>query len=156
METHWIARKRVLWYLKGTISAALHYRSKIDIPGLIGYSDSDYAEDITRRSTSGRLFVLAGGAIAWASRKQSLVASSTSSFFYYGSWVYRIQRCSKGGSVVKAVVPRRQIWGSTSRKWVCVALWRRPNLLKNSKRPWEPRPYEGHWRSISPCERPHC
>jgi len=84
-ETHWIAGKRVLRYLKGTISAALHYRSKIDIPGLIGYSDSDYAEDITRRSTSGRLFVLAGGAIAWASRKQSLVASSTSSFFYYGS-----------------------------------------------------------------------
>ena len=75
-------RKRVLRYLKGTISAALHYRSKIDIPGLIGYSDSDYAEDISRRRTSGRLFVLAGGAIAWASRKQSLVASSTTEAEY--------------------------------------------------------------------------
>jgi len=82
-ETHWIAGKRILRYLKGTQDAALHYCSKgNDEDSLIGYSDSDYAEDITRKSTSGQLFMLAGGAITWASRKQSLVASSTTEAEY--------------------------------------------------------------------------
>ena len=81
-ETHWIARKQVLCYLKGTKDAALHYCSKSDNSGLTGYSDRDYAEDITQKSTSGQIFMLAGGAIAWASRKQSLVASSTTEAEY--------------------------------------------------------------------------
>ena len=42
-----------------------------------GYSDSDFAGDIDdRKSTSGYVFTLAGGAISWKSSKQSVTASS--------------------------------------------------------------------------------
>ena len=43
-----------------------------------GYSDADFAGDKDdRKSTSGYVFTLAGGAISWRSFKQSIVASST-------------------------------------------------------------------------------
>jgi hypothetical protein len=61
--------------------AAIYYSNK-GSKQLVGYSDSDYAEDITRKNTAGCLFVLAGGAIDWASKKQSLVASSTTEVEY--------------------------------------------------------------------------
>ena len=41
-----------------------------------GYSDSNYAED-DRKSTSGYIFTLAGGAISWKSSKQTVTTSST-------------------------------------------------------------------------------
>ncbi|CAJ2672347.1 unnamed protein product [Trifolium pratense] len=45
---------------------------------IIGYSDSDYAGcPDSKRSTSGYIFLLAGGAVSWKSVKQSLVAPST-------------------------------------------------------------------------------
>ena len=40
-----------------------------------GYSDSDYMGD-DRKSTSGYIFTLAGGAISWKSSKQTITASS--------------------------------------------------------------------------------
>jgi hypothetical protein len=43
-----------------------------------GYPDSDFAGDIDdRKSTSGYVFALAGGAILWKSSKQTITASST-------------------------------------------------------------------------------
>ena len=43
-----------------------------------GYSDADFAGDKDdRKSTTGYVFTLAGGAISWRSAKQSIVASST-------------------------------------------------------------------------------
>ncbi|WOG95703.1 hypothetical protein DCAR_0415030 [Daucus carota subsp. sativus] len=45
---------------------------------IIGYSDSDLAGCIdTRKSTSGYVFMLAGGAISWKSAKRTLIAQST-------------------------------------------------------------------------------
>jgi hypothetical protein len=42
----------------------------------VGYSDSDYA-GADRKSTSGYVFTLAGGAISWISSKQTVTTSST-------------------------------------------------------------------------------
>ena len=43
-----------------------------------GYSDSDYAGCIdSRKSTSGYIFMLAGGAVSWNSKKQSLITTFT-------------------------------------------------------------------------------
>jgi hypothetical protein len=43
-----------------------------------GYSDADFAGDKNdRKSMSGYVFTLTGGAILWKSSKQSIVASST-------------------------------------------------------------------------------
>ena len=74
---HWIAAKRVFRYLQKTKDLMLTYR-KSDNLEIIGYSDSDYNKCLdTNRSTSGYVFMLAGGAISWKSAKQSLIASST-------------------------------------------------------------------------------
>jgi hypothetical protein len=43
---------------------------------IVGYSDSDYAGD-DRKSTSGYIFTLVGGAISWKSSKQTVTTSST-------------------------------------------------------------------------------
>ncbi|RVW58556.1 Retrovirus-related Pol polyprotein from transposon TNT 1-94 [Vitis vinifera] len=51
---------------------------RVDNLEVVGYSDSDFggcSDD--RKSTSGYIFMLAGGAISWKSVKQSLIASST-------------------------------------------------------------------------------
>ena len=45
---------------------------------IVGYSDSNFAGCLERkRSTSGYIFMLAGGAVSWKSVKQTLIASST-------------------------------------------------------------------------------
>ena len=81
-QQHWVAMKRILRYLKGTSNYGLSYKG--DIGGEItGYSDADWAGDITdRKSTSGYVFMQAGAAISWKSRKQSCVALSTAEAEY--------------------------------------------------------------------------
>lgn len=65
-DADWTAAKRVLRYLKCTKDAHLEYSSDKD---LIGYSDSDWAEDMnTRRSTTGYVFLyIIGSKTFWAS-----------------------------------------------------------------------------------------
>ena len=74
---HWKAVKRVLRYLQRTKDYKLTYQ-RSDHLEIIGYTDSDFAGCIdSRRSTSGYVFMMAGGAISWKSVKQTLIASST-------------------------------------------------------------------------------
>ena len=64
-------------YLQGTKSYMLAYRRSDDLE-VVGYSDSNYVGCLSsQRSTSGYIFMLAGGAISWKSAKQTLVATST-------------------------------------------------------------------------------
>ncbi|TYK11834.1 gag/pol protein [Cucumis melo var. makuwa] len=45
---------------------------------LIGYTDSDFQTDKdSRKSTSGSVFTLNGGAVVWRSIKQGCIADST-------------------------------------------------------------------------------
>ena len=73
----WKAAKRVMRYLQRTKDHMLTYR-RSDQLEIIGYSDSDYAgcQD-SMKSTSGYIYLLAGGAISWRSAKQTLVTDST-------------------------------------------------------------------------------
>ena len=84
--SHMTAAKRVLQYLKSTANFRLHFNGNgigigIDIGignSLIGYSDSDWANDSAdRNSQGGHVFLASNGAISWQSRKQSLIAMST-------------------------------------------------------------------------------
>src|SRR5260370_8309380 len=43
----------------------------------IGYADADWAEDKDRKSISGNVFIMSGGAIAWSAKKQGTIALST-------------------------------------------------------------------------------
>ncbi|XP_070010026.1 secreted RxLR effector protein 161-like [Nicotiana sylvestris] len=74
---YWKAGKRVLRYLQGTKDFKLTYKCS-DSLEVIGYSDSDLGgcKD-TGKSTSGYIFLLAGGAVSWRSVKQTIVATST-------------------------------------------------------------------------------
>ena len=84
-EAHLSAVKRIFRYLKGTVDLALRYQ-KTETDGefsLIGYSDADWANDRDdRHSVTGNLFKVAGGAISWLSKKQSVVALSTAEAEY--------------------------------------------------------------------------
>lgn len=77
------AAKRVLRYIKKTRDLALTY-TPTDDP-LTGYTDSDWAGDVTdRKSTSGYVFNLHGAAISWKSKKQTFVALSSTEAEYIG------------------------------------------------------------------------
>jgi Reverse transcriptase (RNA-dependent DNA polymerase)/gag-polypeptide of LTR copia-type/Integrase core domain/GAG-pre-integrase domain len=80
-KEHWDAAKAVLRYVKGTTSHGVVFGA--GATGLVGYCDADYAGDLdTRRSTTGYVFVLNGGAISWSSRLQPTVAVSTAEAEY--------------------------------------------------------------------------
>lgn len=79
-EQHYNAAKRVLRYLKGTANQRITYTHSAERnPQLIGYCDADWAQDqdCKRKSTSGYVFVMCGGAISWQSKKQSTIALSS-------------------------------------------------------------------------------
>jgi len=82
-EGNWINVKRVLRYLKQTVNYKLTYtRDNNNYP--VVYSDADYANDPTdSRSVSGYVVIFCSGAIAWRSKKQQLVATSTTIAEYY-------------------------------------------------------------------------
>lgn len=78
-ELHVQAIKRILRYVMGTMEKGLWYKHGTKNEGkLVAFSDSDYAGDIDdRRSTSGYVFIMNGGAVAWSSKKQPMVTLST-------------------------------------------------------------------------------
>jgi hypothetical protein len=49
---------------------------------LIGYVDAAYANATKKRSTSGYIFMLAGGPVSWSSRKQPITALSSTEAEY--------------------------------------------------------------------------
>ena len=69
-------------YLLGTANVGLTYDGANPIP-LHGYSDADWAGDLTtRKSTSGFVFMRNNAAITWQSSLQHTVAHSTSDAEY--------------------------------------------------------------------------
>jgi hypothetical protein len=78
---HWNCAKRVLRYLKGTCDEKLIFRKTNK--DLIGLIDANWTGDSNdRRSCSGFVFILTGGAIPWGSLKQKCVALSSTESEY--------------------------------------------------------------------------
>jgi hypothetical protein len=78
---HWAAVKHILRYLKGQPALALVFDgagvSHADMCPT-GWSDADWAGDVDQRSSQiAFVFMLAGGPISWATRKQKTVALSS-------------------------------------------------------------------------------
>jgi hypothetical protein len=84
-QGHWQAAKGILRYLCGTVSYGIKFNKE---SSLLAFCDSDYASDLaTRRSTTGFVFILNGGAIAWGSKLQPTVAASTTEAEYQAAAV---------------------------------------------------------------------
>lgn len=80
-QAHWGAVKRIMRYLKKTVDYKLMYRKSEG--NLEAFTDADWASDIdSRRSVSGYVFNLSGGAISWKSHKQPTVALSSTEAEY--------------------------------------------------------------------------
>ncbi|EED15089.1 conserved hypothetical protein [Talaromyces stipitatus ATCC 10500] len=110
-KVHLEAVKRILRYVRGTIKYAIIYRA-LDEKGsgkiLVGYTDASYANATKGRSTSGYIFILAGGPVSWSSRKQPITATSSSEAEYIAAsdgakqavwlrhFLHSIQKGSKG------------------------------------------------------------
>ena len=76
-ERHMKAALRCLYYLAGTPDVSLHFQGGKGLT-LKGFSDADWAGcHLTRRSTSGFIFTLAGAPITWSSKRQSETAMSS-------------------------------------------------------------------------------
>ncbi|CAM8962431.1 unnamed protein product [Rhodiola kirilowii] len=76
-STHqWEAIRRVLKYLKGTMNYGLVYAGFPSV--LEGYTDASSITNLEdHSSTSGWVFLLGGGVISRASKKQTCITSST-------------------------------------------------------------------------------
>ena len=73
---HWTAVKHIFKYLRRTRDNMLVYFGGDLIP--VGYTDSDFQSDSnSRKSTSGSVFTLRGGAVIRRSINQSCIADST-------------------------------------------------------------------------------
>ena len=83
-DTHWVAAKHVLRYLRGSPDIGLTYGAATNNPAqLHGYADASFADDVdTRRSTSGCCLMLNGAAVAWRSKLQPTTAVSTAEAEY--------------------------------------------------------------------------
>jgi hypothetical protein len=87
----WGAVKHLLRYLQGTISMGIHYYRSPETEDLCGWADADYATSlITKKSTSGYVITLFGNPICWSTKKQPVVAQSTTEAEFVA-----INRCAK-------------------------------------------------------------
>ncbi|GAA0186911.1 transmembrane signal receptor [Lithospermum erythrorhizon] len=84
-SSHWEAAKRILRYINGTIDYGIFYKTRVPVQ-LVGYTDTDFGGSIDdSRSTLGYAFSLGSGIISWCSKKQPVVALSTTEAEYIAS-----------------------------------------------------------------------
>ena len=82
-RSHYQAVIRIFRYLAGALNLALCFGHHTGSLLLEGYGDADYASDITdRKSRTGTILLLSGAPVAWCSRKQQCVATSTTESEY--------------------------------------------------------------------------
>ena len=78
-EVHWKALKRLIRYLLGTVNYSLTYGSNNQNQlSMMGYCDADWGSNQDdRRSVTGYVYILNGGAVSWQAKKQPTVALSS-------------------------------------------------------------------------------
>jgi hypothetical protein len=85
-------------YLKNTSQIGIKYNKNVAL-NFYGYSDSDFAEEITtRRSTTGSIWYLNGSPVSWNSKRQELITTSSTEAelvaldftFKEGLWLQRL------------------------------------------------------------------
>ena len=80
--THMQALKRILRYLKSTITHGLHLTKSLN-KSLIGFCDADWAGDTSDRKSTGAYLIYFGpNVISWSCKKQPTVARSSTEAEY--------------------------------------------------------------------------
>ena len=75
---HWKAAKHLLRYIRGTTDLCLTFNKENSNRIARGYADADWGGDLdTRRLTTGYIFKVYGGVVAWKRCRQNTVALST-------------------------------------------------------------------------------
>jgi len=88
---HLQGAKWILRYIKGTLTNGIFYANNNDVE-LVRYTDCDWGGDIeTRKSTSGYTFHLGASAVSWYSKKQPIIALSTTEVEYIAATSYATQ-----------------------------------------------------------------
>lgn len=80
-QAHWEAVKQIFCYLKGTKDFWLLYGGA-DQKDLKGYADADGSMAEDRHTISGYAFLIHGGAVSWAAKRQEIVSLSTTESEY--------------------------------------------------------------------------
>ena len=92
-ERHGKALKKLMRYLSSTVKQKLRFGPGGAYKHLVVYSDADWAGDKTdRKSVSGHVVMFYGGPLAWGSKKQKSVATSSCESEYMA-----IAMCGKQG-----------------------------------------------------------
>lgn len=82
-DEHYNYARRILRYVRGTTELKLVYNKHEDADVLLGYTDSDWANDKNdRKSVSGYVFKVFGNTVSWGSRKQATVSLSSTEAEY--------------------------------------------------------------------------
>ena len=83
-ECHNALLKRVLRYVRGTLSLVLHLRASASLD-LRAYTDANWAGcPDTRRSTSGFCVYLGDALVSWSSKRQATISRSSAEAEYRG------------------------------------------------------------------------
>jgi hypothetical protein len=81
-EDHINKSLHIVHYVNTNLNSKIGYDGKQE-EGFIAYADADWASDhISRKSVTGYIIKLAGGAVSWVSRKQKTVALSSTEAEY--------------------------------------------------------------------------
>ena len=113
---HHTALQRTQRYLKGTIDFGLLFGKPQNNEGIIpiGYADADFARSRDRKSITGYAFMINGGVVSYASRKQTSVAISTTEAEY----------------IAVATAAREAIWLQRLMKTTTLPTWNDPINIK--------------------------
>ncbi|KAI3694502.1 hypothetical protein L1987_77468 [Smallanthus sonchifolius] len=83
-DAHMHALKRILRYIKGTLTMGLHMSPSLPVT-LTAYTDADWAGcPDTRRSTSGYCVFLGDNLLSWSSKRQTTISRSSAEAEYRG------------------------------------------------------------------------
>ena len=84
-DRHIMAAKRALRYLQHTSTFGITYGGAGKHRNVTVFSDADWGNDKdTRRSVYGFVFLINGGAVSWKSKRQTVVALSSTEAEYVG------------------------------------------------------------------------
>lgn len=125
--------RRILRYANGTLSDGLSYKQGEEVKR-IGYIESDWAGDVKRRkSTSGFVFLLGISALSWSSKKQQIVALSSTVIEYVAAVRSAAQAILRRKLLEELNVKQTILQLSTNDNKSTIALTKNPVLHRRSK-----------------------